>query len=238
MTSRPAGNASSPAYKERHRAAPQDPGGGCPVERPRDYGFHWLLPRLLTFVVVAFALVHSGPARIVANATDKPAAEPRATAPKSFPGPFQGKLPANVAEMRDAILAAAHSGDVEELKTAIEWNELKPDFGSEAGSDPIAYWKRISADGQGREILAALANLLSLAPAELPFGKDAENNAIYVWPYLAERPLDKLSPAEEVDLYRLMPPATAKTMREKNKWTWWRLSIGADGTWHTFTRPD
>jgi hypothetical protein len=140
--------------------------------------------------------------------------------------------------MRDAILAAAHTGDIEELKTAIEWNELKPDFGSAAGSDPIAYWKRISADGQGREILAVLANLFSLAPAELPFGKDAENNAIYVWPYLAERPLDKLTAAEEVDLYRLMPPAAANAMREKKKWTWWRLSIGADGTWHTFTRPD
>jgi hypothetical protein len=140
--------------------------------------------------------------------------------------------------MRDGILAAVHTGAIDELKTAIEWNELKPDFGDEAGSDPIAYWKRISADGSGRETLAALANILSLPPAELPIGKDPENNAVYVWPYLAELPLDKLSPGAEVDLYRLMPPAAAKVMREKKKWTWWRLSIGADGTWISFRKSE
>jgi hypothetical protein len=86
------------------------------------------------------------------------------------------------------------------------------------------------------EILAVLAEILSLEPARLPVGKDPENNAVYVWPYLAERPLDKLAPGEEVDLLRLMPHAAAKAMREKKKWTWWRLSIGADGTWHSFRK--
>lgn len=149
-----------------------------------------------------------------------------------------GKLPANVAEMRDAILAAAHSGSMEDLKVAIEWNELKPDFGDEAQGDPIAFLKRISADGEGRETLAALANILALAPAVLPTGKDPENNSVYVWPYLAELPLEKLTPGEEVDLYRLMPPAAAKAMREKKKWSWWRLAIGADGTWHSLRKPN
>jgi hypothetical protein len=172
----------------------------------------------------------------VENAASSDAAKP--AAPKAAAGPFAGKLPANVAEMRDGILAAVHTGAIDELKTAIEWNELKPDFGDEAGSDPIAYWKRISADGSGRETLAALANILSLPPAELPIGKDPENNAVYVWPYLAELPLDKLSPGAEVDLYRLMPPAAAKVMREKKKWTWWRLSIGADGTWISFRKSE
>ena len=40
--------------------------------------------------------------------------------------------------------------------------------------------------------------------AELPFGKDLENNIIYVWPYLAEVELDKLTPSQEVDLIRLV----------------------------------
>lgn len=174
-----------------------------------------------------------------AFAVDKPASgeAPTSAAPKPA-GPFTGKLPANVAEMREGILAAAHSGAIEELKTAIEWNELRPDFGDQAGSDPIAYWKRISADGQGRETLAALANILSLAPAELPIGKDPENNAVYVWPYLAELPLEKLTASDEVDLYRLMPPAAAKAMRDKKKWTWWRLAIGADGTWISFRKSE
>jgi len=71
-----------------------------------------------------------------------------------------------------------------------------------------------------------------------PFGQDLENNIIYVWPYLAEVELDKLTPAQEVDLLRLVGAAEAKAMREKKKWTWWRLTIGADGTWHSFKKAD
>lgn len=135
--------------------------------------------------------------------------------------------------MREQILAAVHAGDVAELKGAIEWNELKPDFGK-GNDDPIAYWKRSSGDGEGREVLAILANLLALPPARLAIGQDPENSLVYVWPYLAELPLDSLTPAEQVDLYRLMPVAAAKAQRSQKKWTWWRLAIGADGTWHTF----
>jgi hypothetical protein len=150
--------------------------------------------------------------------------------------PFTDKLPDNVAEMREAILAAAHVGRIEELQIPIAWNEMVPDFGEGAGRDPIPYWKRTSADGRGLEILAVLANILSLAPARVAAGPDPENNAVYVWPYLAEVPLDKLTEPQEVDLLRLMPPEAAKLIRERKKWFWWRLSIGADGTWHSFKR--
>jgi hypothetical protein len=151
---------------------------------------------------------------------------------------FHGALPQSVADMREQILAAIVAGEVSELRDAIEWNEIKPDFGKDADADPIAYWKKISSDGEGREVLAIAANLLSLAPARLAIGKDPENTLVYVWPYLAELPLDQLKPAEEVDLYRLVPPAAAKAMRDAKKWTWWRIAIGADGTWHTFRKYD
>lgn len=149
---------------------------------------------------------------------------------------FHGALPPSVVDMREQILAAVHAGDVEALRDAIEWNEIKPDFGAAGNDDPIGYWKRISADGQGREVLAVLANLLALPPARLAIGKDPENTLIYVWPYLAELSLDGLTPAEEVDLYRVLPAAEAKSARAAKKWSWWRLAIGADGTWHTFRR--
>src|SRR5690606_20071678 len=122
---------------------------------------------------------------------------------------YHGTLPQSVVDMREQILAAVHAGEVAELKDAIAWNEIKPDFGA-GNDDPIAYWKKISADGQGREVLAVLANLLALPPARLAIGKDPENTQVYVWPYLAELPLDGLKPAEEVDLYRIMPPAAVK----------------------------
>ena len=147
-------------------------------------------------------------------------------------------LPAPVEEMREAILAATRSGRIEDLQVPIDWNELKPDFAATAVDDPIAFWKKESADGEGREILAVLANILQMRPAELPLGKDIENNIVYVWPYLAEARLDALTPAEEVDLLRLVSPERAKAMRAAKTWTWWRLSIGADGTWHAFKKSE
>lgn len=146
------------------------------------------------------------------------------------------KLPPNVIEMREMILEAVLSGRIEDLDHAISWNELPPEFGQAAGSDPIQHLKAASADGDGREILALIANVLALPAARLPIGKDVENNGVFVWPYLAEMPLEALTPAQEVDLLRLMPAAEAKALREGKKWTWWRLAIGADGTWHTFMR--
>lgn len=146
------------------------------------------------------------------------------------------KLPAPVAEMREAILAAARSGNIEELRYAFELNELKPELGPEPVGDPVAYWKKISGDGEGREILAVLAELLDAGYVTLPLGRDLENNRIYVWPYFAEVPLAKLTPAQQVELLRLVPPAAAKEMIGVGKYTYWRLAIGADGTWHFFRR--
>ncbi|WP_171946470.1 hypothetical protein [Hyphomicrobium sp. CS1GBMeth3] len=150
---------------------------------------------------------------------------------------FHGALPQSVVDMREMILAAVHAGDVGELRDAIEWNEIQPDFG-EGNDDPIAYWKRVSADGEGREVLATIANLLALPPARLAIGKDPENALVYVWPYVAELPLDKLRAAEVVDLYRVMSAEEGKAARAQKKWTGWRLAIGADGTWHTFRKYD
>jgi hypothetical protein len=154
------------------------------------------------------------------------------------PGEDTGPLPAPVEEMRQGILAATHSGNIEDLREPLDWNELKPEVAAPAGEDPIAYWKKTSADGNGREILAALADILPMRAAELPLGKDLENNIIYVWPYLAEMDLEKLTPAQEVDLLRLVGAAEAKAMRAAKKWTWWRLTIGADGTWHSFKKGE
>ena len=138
--------------------------------------------------------------------------------------------------MREAILAAVKSGRIEELRHAWELNELKPDLGAASVGDPVAHWRQISGDGEGREILAALAEILDAGYVVLPLGRDLENNRLYVWPYFAEVPLDKLSPAQEVELLRLVSPAALKDMRSSGKYTHWRIVIGADGTWHSFRR--
>jgi hypothetical protein len=146
------------------------------------------------------------------------------------------KLPAPVAEMREAILAAVRQGKIEELRHAYELNELKPELGPEPVGDPVAHWKKISGDGEGLEVLAALGEILDAGYVAVPFGRDLENNRIYVWPYFAEVPLQKLTPAQQVELLRLVPPAVAKEMLQTGRYTYWRLAIGADGTWHHFRK--
>jgi hypothetical protein len=174
---------------------------------------------LIVLVVAGAALVHV------------------ATAGANEPG-IGVKLPPLIEDLRDVILTAARSGNIEELKTAFEVSGVVPDLGIEAASDPIKALKEHSEDHEGREILAALVQALEMPPVALPLGNDIENNLIYVWPYLAERPIDKLTPAEEVDLYRLVTPAKAVEMREKKRWLWWRLVIAADGSWTSFKKAN
>jgi hypothetical protein len=147
------------------------------------------------------------------------------------------RLPGPVQDMRDAILSAVRAGRIEELRYAWDLNELKPDLGvALADRDPIAHWKRISGDGEGREILAALGEILDAGYVVLPLGRDLENNRVYVWPYFAEVALDRLTPAQEVEFLRLVSPAALKDMRSVGKYTHWSIAIGADGTWHSFRR--
>jgi hypothetical protein len=131
------------------------------------------------FVTAVVCLVHADcPVRAAEAAKVEKAQKPKGEQA------YTGKLPGNVEEMREHILAAVQAGDISELKTAIEWNELKPDFGDEAKYDPIAYWKKISADGEGRETLAAVANILALPPARLAIGKDPRTTSSMSGPIL------------------------------------------------------
>jgi hypothetical protein len=194
------------------------------------------------FLLVQFFLVHCDgwlfPA--LSQASAPKSASPKKQQPPAAPFPQvrygNEGLPAPVQDMREAILGAIRSGRIEDLRHAWELNELKPDLGVPSVGDPIAHWKQISGDGEGREILAALAEILEAGYVVLPLGRDIENNRLYVWPYFAEVPLDKLTPPQEVELLRLVPPATAKDMRSAGKYSHWRVVIGADGTWHSFRR--
>jgi hypothetical protein len=147
-------------------------------------------------------------------------------------------LPQQVRELRDAMLEAIQSGRIEELRYAYDLNDIKPDLAIPRGSDPVAHWKRISGDGEGREILAALSLVLDTGYVVLPLGADPENNRLYIWPYFAEVPLGKLTPSQDVELLRLVPPAKAKEMKASGKYTHWRIAIGADGAWHSFRKDD
>jgi len=147
-------------------------------------------------------------------------------------------LPRPVSEMIDAMWTAVHSGRIEDLQTALDWNELPPILSEGKVDDPVRFLKASSADGEGRQILAVLANMLAAGATKLPLGRDPENADVYVWPYLAELDFDALNPGQLVELYRIVPAEVVAEMRSKKRWTWYRVVIGADGTWHSFTRHD
>jgi hypothetical protein len=185
------------------------------------------------FLLMALALVYCvgllGDGAAQRTLSAKVAAAPRVYyATAELPGPVQ--------EMRDVILSAVSSGRIEDLRQAYDLNELKPDLAAEPVADPVAYWKEISADGRGLEILAALGQILEAGYVILPTGRDLENNRIYVWPYFAEVELATTTPAQEVELMRLLGAATARELKAKGRYSSWRIAIGADGVWHSFRK--
>ncbi len=139
-------------------------------------------------------------------------------------------LPDPVKRMLESMVVAAQSGDIETMRPVLESNELKPMVSAGAVDDPIAYWRRVSADGEGREILAAMLNVLSSGYVRVGEGREE----MFVWPYFAEADLRQLAPAQEVDLYRMMPPRAAATMKRSGRYDYFRIGIAPDGVWHYF----
>lgn len=191
--------------------------------------------RAAVFLLAANGLVHAMQGHTTALA--------RTPRPKTGGGNTSGLvhyglsgLPEPVVEMREAILAAARSGRIEDLRTAIELNEIKPVFPHAALGDPIAHLKAASEDGEGRDVLAAVEAILEAGWIAVPLGRDLENNRVYLWPHFAETGVEELSTDRKMELARLVPPAEMAAMAQSRRYTWWRLGIGADGVWHFLTR--
>ena len=143
-------------------------------------------------------------------------------------------LPPQVDRMRRAILDAAASGEIDAMRIPMEMNEIPPMIAEKKVPDPIAHWKTVSGDGDGREILAILIQLFRTGFVRKDGGTGDE---LYIWPYFAETPIDKLTPAQEVELLTIVPPARAKAMKASGHYDHYRIGIAHDGTWHFFDRP-
>lgn len=168
-----------------------------------------------------------------------PAASESAPAAPPLPGGEQASgtanydvaaLPRPVQRMLEKILTAAQSGDVEAMRPVLESNEIKPLVQPGATTDPIAYWKEHSADGSGRDYLAALLNVFASGYAET--GEDGQK--MYVWPHFAKRDLKSLSPQEQVDLYRIVSPEKAAEMMKSGKYAYFHAGISETGVWQYF----
>lgn len=197
----------------------------------------WKTPHRAAALIMVCLLAVAGTTSI-GPWTAAPAVAGKAKPAAKQPVIGQGRegLPNAVNEMRDAILAAARSGRLDELLIPIQWNELPPDFGDLSVKETLAAWKKRSPDGSGREWLARLINLLEAPYVVLRKGPDIENNKIFIWPAFSEIPLAKLPPRLHVELLRLVPAKEAARMIAQGHYDDYGLAIGADGTWHVFTK--
>lgn len=139
-------------------------------------------------------------------------------------------LPEPVQRILREMILAAQTGNIAKMQLVLESNELKPMVAAEHVPDPIAYWKKQSVDGSGRDVLAAMLNVLD--SGFVLSGKD--HSAMYVWPYFTEADITKLTPAQEVELYRVVPPKRAAAMKKKGKYDYYRIGISPSGVWHYF----
>ena len=140
-------------------------------------------------------------------------------------------LPEPVRKTRAAILEAARGGDIEALRAVLETSEMPPVLARGDVGDPITFLKESSGDQEGREILAILIDLLEAGWVRLNPGQPGE---MYVWPYFSAMPIDRLTPQQMVELYRILTAADVDEMRAYDAWLFFKVGIGADGSWHYF----
>ena len=139
-------------------------------------------------------------------------------------------LPVPVLRMVEEIRQAAQSGEVERLREVLQLNELQPVINGQVLHDPVSFWQQRSADHKAYALLATLVSLLRMSPCQ----KKTKSGMLYLWPYFACVPLDRLRPAEKVRFYELVPAQKAAQMLRKKRYGHAVLTIGADGTWHSY----
>lgn len=193
----------------------------------------------LSLLAALLALALSGPA--LGQAAKAPATAPTKAGavvakPAATPAPpaierDPSKLPPRVAAMRDALLDAAATGNVEKLRLVLERNEMPPVLARGQKGDPVAGLKARSGDGEARETMGILADLLEAPYVRIHAGAAQE---MYVWPWFAEYAPEQLTPEQLVEVYRVLRASEFKQSLDKKKYVNWRLGIGPDGTLHYF----
>jgi len=145
------------------------------------------------------------------------------------------KLPAPVKHMREQIVEAAASGDIERLRPLFGTGANAANVMNNEFEDPIDALKNFSGDPDGQEILAIMLDILSTGTAHFDVGTPDE---AYVWPYFSGKALNTLTPPERVDLLRIVTAGDLAGMEENGNYNFFRLGISPDGKWKFFSGGD
>ena len=171
------------------------------------------------------------------DATPPDATPPQTDVPEEIPTVEYDltKLPPPVARLRQQIIDAATTGDPEALRPIFDANGDPPQLGSNDSGDAVGNLKLQSGDEGGREILAILIEVLNAGYVHVDVGTPDE---MYIWPYFARYPIDKLTPRQLVELFKLVYAGDYEDMLANGQYTYFRAGIAPDGTWKYFVTDD
>ncbi|MBY0533302.1 MAG: hypothetical protein K2P86_15160 [Xanthobacteraceae bacterium] len=143
------------------------------------------------------------------------------------------RLPEPVRKIREEILAAARTGDIAKVAALVKANQTVISFGGETEADD--FWKKTFPDSGGVEVLSTLIEVL-----EMPFVHLDKGNAqeMFVWPYFHAMQLDKLTPEQRVELFRLVTAFDFREMQKFGSYNFFRAGISPDGKWQFFVAGD
>ena len=164
-------------------------------------------------------------------------AEPDSAADKNVEFPTDlSQAPEPVQRMRELIIKAALTGDVEKLRPLLNPGPNQTELLADGDdSDPVETIKGFSGDDEGLEVLAILLDILNTGFARVDAGTPDE---MYVWPYFAEKDINSLSRTEKVDLLRIVTAGDLAGMQESGNYNFFRVGITPDGQWKFFTAGD
>lgn len=143
------------------------------------------------------------------------------------------KAPEPVRKLREAIVEAAASGDLERLRPLMNVGPNQTQVSADDPSeDPIKSLHDLSGDPDGIEVLSILLDVLSSGFAHVGQGTPDE---MYVWPYFAQKDIKTLTAPEKVDLMRLVTAGDYADMLEFGGYNFYRVGITPDGKWKFFS---
>lgn len=146
------------------------------------------------------------------------------------------QLPFPVRRMRELILEAARSGDIEKLRPYIGYGDdiTMLSLGG-IDNDPIEFLKSVSGDEKGHEILAILSEVLETGFVRMDADTERE---LYVWPYFFATPLGTLTPEQRVELFRIITFGDYEDMVSFGAYIFYRVGITPAGRWQFFVAGD
>jgi hypothetical protein len=144
-------------------------------------------------------------------------------------------LPAPVRKTWQALIDAARSGDIEAIRPLIAAQPEPPTFAFGEIEDPIDHLKSLSGDSEGREILAILLEVLEIGFVRVEQGTE---NEMYIWPYFADVPLERLTAEQVVELFTILTAGDYQDMLSYGAYIFFRVGISPDGRWHFFVAGD